>query len=202
MLVLGIDPGTATTGYGLVRQTADGGLEAVAYGAILTPAKTPMPDRLAKLYSELKDILSLHRPDSSAVEKLFFQKNVKTALSIGQGRGVVLLALAGKEGSSLGTAGFFVAACAVVGAAYGSNLALFPSITKDFYGMKNFGMNYGLVFTSWGVGGFVLALLAAKVYDRTQSFAFAMYTSAALLIAAAVMTFFVKPPVHKEAVDA
>ena len=94
MLVLGIDPGTATTGYGLVRQTADGGLEAVAYGAILTPAKTPMPDRLAKLYSELQDILSLHRPDSSAVEKLFFQKNVKTALSVGQGRGVVLLALA------------------------------------------------------------------------------------------------------------
>lgn len=94
MLVLGIDPGTATTGYGLVRQTADGGLEAVAYGAILTPAKTPMPDRLAKLYSELQDILSLHRPDSSAVEKLFFSKNVKTALSVGQGRGVVLLALA------------------------------------------------------------------------------------------------------------
>lgn len=94
MLVLGIDPGTATTGYGLVRQTEDGGLEAVAYGAILTPAKTPMPDRLAKLYSELQDILSLHRPDSSAVEKLFFSKNVKTALSVGQGRGVVLLALA------------------------------------------------------------------------------------------------------------
>ena len=115
---------------------------------------------------------------------------------------VVLLALAGREGSAMGTAGFFVAACAIVGAAYGSNLALFPSITKDFYGLKNFGMNYGLVFTAWGVGGFTLALLAAKVYDRTESFAFAMYCSAALLIAAAALTFFVKPPVKKESTSA
>ena len=94
MLVLGIDPGTATTGYGLVRQMDDGGLEAVDFGAILTPATMHMPDRLASLYQQLQEIILLHRPDSSAVEKLFFQKNVKTALSVGQARGVVLLALA------------------------------------------------------------------------------------------------------------
>jgi len=94
MLVLGIDPGTATTGYGLVRQAADGSLQAVDFGAILTPAEMPMPDRLASLYQQLQDILLLHQPDSSAVEKLFFQKNVKTALSVGQARGVVLLSLA------------------------------------------------------------------------------------------------------------
>ncbi|MBN2045408.1 MAG: crossover junction endodeoxyribonuclease RuvC [Anaerolineales bacterium] len=94
MLVLGIDPGTATTGYGLVRQLEDGSLQAVAHGAILTPANTPMPQRLDKLYTELQEILRLHRPESAAVEKLFFSKNVKTALSVGQGRGVVLLALA------------------------------------------------------------------------------------------------------------
>jgi len=94
MLVLGIDPGTATTGYGLVRQAEDGSLEAVEFGAILTPAEMPMPDRLASLYEQVQAIILLHRPDSSAVEKLFFQKNVKTALSVGQGRGVVLLALA------------------------------------------------------------------------------------------------------------
>jgi crossover junction endodeoxyribonuclease RuvC len=94
MLVLGIDPGTATTGYGLVRQTDDGGLQAVDFGAILTPASMPMPDRLASLYEQLQAIIHLHRPESSAVELLFFQKNVKTALSVGQGRGVVLLALA------------------------------------------------------------------------------------------------------------
>ena len=64
----------------------------------------------------------------------------------------------------------------------------------DFYGAKNFGVNYGLVFTSWGIGGFALALLAAKVYDKQQSFAFAMYTSAVLLLLAAILTFVVKAP--------
>lgn len=94
MLVLGIDPGTATTGYGLVRQAEDGSLTAVDFGAFLTPADMPMPDRLASLYQQIQKIIHLHRPDSSAVEMLFFQKNVKTAISVGQGRGVVLLALA------------------------------------------------------------------------------------------------------------
>ena len=94
MLVLGIDPGTATTGFGLVRQAKDGSLEAQGYGVILTPANMPMPNRLIQLYEQLQEIILLHRPDSSAVEKLFFQRNVKTALSVGQGRGVVLLALA------------------------------------------------------------------------------------------------------------
>ena len=94
MLVLGIDPGTATTGYGLVRQTEDGSLLQVDHGVILTPAKMPMPERLVLLYDKLQEIILLHRPDSSAVEELFFSRNVKTAISVGQGRGVVLLALA------------------------------------------------------------------------------------------------------------
>jgi crossover junction endodeoxyribonuclease RuvC len=94
MLVLGIDPGTATTGYGLVRQVEDGSLLEVDHGVILTPAKMAMPERLVVLYDKLQEIILLHRPDSSAVEELFFQRNVKTAISVGQGRGVVLLALA------------------------------------------------------------------------------------------------------------
>ncbi|MBE9524082.1 MAG: crossover junction endodeoxyribonuclease RuvC [Chloroflexi bacterium] len=94
MLVLGIDPGTAITGYGLVREDGSGSISAVAYGVITTAAKMPMPQRLLKLYKELNDIILLHSPDSSAVEKLFFQRNVRTAISVGQGRGVVLLALA------------------------------------------------------------------------------------------------------------
>ncbi len=93
-VVLGIDPGTGRTGYGLVRQQRDGSLEAVAYGVIATPAKTPMPQRLLLLYRELTDLLLLHRPDGAAVEKLFFSRNVTTAISVGQARGVVLLALA------------------------------------------------------------------------------------------------------------
>ena len=107
---------------------------------------------------------------------------------------IMLLALAGREGSSLSCPAFLIAASALVGANYGANLALFPAITKDFYGLKNFGVNYGLVFTAWGIGGFVLALLAARVYDKVQNFNFAFYCSAGLLIAAAIMTFIVKPP--------
>ena len=94
MLVIGIDPGTATTGYGLVRENQDGSLSVVDYGAILTPADLPMPLRLLELYNKIKEILFLHHPESGAVEKLFFQRNVTTAISVGQGRGVALLALA------------------------------------------------------------------------------------------------------------
>jgi crossover junction endodeoxyribonuclease RuvC len=93
-LALGIDPGTATTGYGLVRLTEGGQLEAVTFGVILTPPHTPAPQRLMMLYGDLKELLSLHRPDSCAVERLFFQRNVSTAMAVGQARGVVLLAMA------------------------------------------------------------------------------------------------------------
>ena len=94
MLVLGVDPGTATTGYGLVTETSEGGLKAVDYGAIITPANLSMPERLLILYQRLNAIILLHQPDTGAVEKLFFQRNVSTAISVGQARGVVLLALA------------------------------------------------------------------------------------------------------------
>lgn len=93
-LALGIDPGTATTGYGLVRLTPEGLLEAVAYGVIITPPHTPPQQRLLTLFTDLKDLLALHRPDTCAVEKLFFQRNVSTAMAVGQARGVVLLAIA------------------------------------------------------------------------------------------------------------
>jgi len=95
MLVIGIDPGTATTGYGLVREReSDSALECVAYGVVTTPAGVPLPKRLQSIHRELKNVITLHRPDSGAVEKLFFQKNVATAMSVGQGRGVAMLALA------------------------------------------------------------------------------------------------------------
>jgi OFA family oxalate/formate antiporter-like MFS transporter len=86
----------------------------------------------------------------------------------------------------------------LTGANYGANLALFPSITKDYYGLKNFGVNYGLVFTAWGLGGFMLALLAGRVYDQTQAFTFAYYCSAGLLVMAALVTFLVRQPQRAE----
>jgi crossover junction endodeoxyribonuclease RuvC len=92
-LALGIDPGTATTGYGLVRLEPEGGLTAVAFGVFTTPKDSTTPARLEMLYKQLNDLLALHPPDTAAVEKLFFQRNVSTAIAVGQARGVVLLSL-------------------------------------------------------------------------------------------------------------
>lgn len=83
---------------------------------------------------------------------------------------------------------------ALLGANYGANLALFPSLTKDLYGIKYFGVNYGLVFTAWGIGGFGLSQLAGYVYDTTKSFSFAYNASAVLLVLAAAGTFLIKSP--------
>ena len=92
-LALGIDPGTATTGYGLVRLTPDGSLLAVQHGVISTPKDATPSERLEMLYRQLQAVLKQHKPDTAAVEKLFFSRNVTTALAVGQARGVVLLAL-------------------------------------------------------------------------------------------------------------
>lgn len=93
-LVLGIDPGTAATGFGLVRSEEDDRLVAIAFGVLQTPANEALPQRLLLLYQQLNQLLLLHRPQAVAVEKLFFQRNVSTAIAVGQARGVVLLAAA------------------------------------------------------------------------------------------------------------
>lgn len=93
-LALGIDPGTATTGYGLVRLELDGSLRAVNYGVITTPKNIPDPERLVLLYDQMRELLHDFKPDTVAVEKLFFQRNVTTAITVGQARGVMLLSLA------------------------------------------------------------------------------------------------------------
>jgi len=94
MLVIGVDPGTAITGYGLVRDDEHGKLVAVDFGVITTSSNLPMPERLLQLYQRLRELLSRYHPESGAVEKLFLQRNVRTAISVGQGRGIALLALA------------------------------------------------------------------------------------------------------------
>ncbi len=97
MLSLGIDPGTAIVGFGLVKEHNDGTLEAVHYGVITTPAHTPMAERLVTIYDALTDLVQLYQPDRCAVEELLFGKNVTTAVTVSQGRGVILLALAKAE---------------------------------------------------------------------------------------------------------
>ncbi|MCW5876426.1 MAG: crossover junction endodeoxyribonuclease RuvC [Anaerolineales bacterium] len=93
MLAIGIDPGTAITGYGLVRRSDDGELHALDWGVILTPADMPGSQRLEVIFQSLSELLANHQPQTAAVESLFFQRNVRTAMSVGQARGVVLLAL-------------------------------------------------------------------------------------------------------------
>ena len=93
MIVLGIDPGTARTGYGLVER--DGSrLEALDYGCLETPATMALPQRLLLIEQGLSALLETHRPDLVAVERLYFNKNVQTAFAVGQARGVVLMVAA------------------------------------------------------------------------------------------------------------
>jgi crossover junction endodeoxyribonuclease RuvC len=91
MIILGIDPGTATTGYGVIEEKS-GKLMLIDYGVILTEPKMTLEQRLEKLYDELGDIIDEYNPDEIAIEQLFFGTNVKTAMAVGQARGVILLA--------------------------------------------------------------------------------------------------------------
>lgn len=91
---MGIDPGTALTGYGFIEQTSTGALRAIDYGVISTDAREKMECRLLQLHEALTKKILLHHPQCGAVEKLFFRRNVTTAISVGQARGVILLSFA------------------------------------------------------------------------------------------------------------
>ncbi|MBI2845966.1 MAG: crossover junction endodeoxyribonuclease RuvC [Chloroflexi bacterium] len=92
-LVLGVDPGTAATGYGLVRKNGDS-LALVDHGVISTASHTPLPERLHSIYKEITGIIARHHPQEVVVERLYFSSNVQSAMAVGQARGVVLLAAA------------------------------------------------------------------------------------------------------------
>jgi crossover junction endodeoxyribonuclease RuvC len=94
MITIGIDPGLGTTGYGIVQLTADNSYAPVAYGVLLTPVKQPLSLRLQVLYTSLTELLRQYQPDYAAVERLFFARNITTAITVGQARGVAMLALA------------------------------------------------------------------------------------------------------------
>ncbi len=93
MIVLGVDPGTAALGYGIVERTG-GRLRAIDFGVLETNPDMPLPERLLAVHRGLADLIALHRPDVMAVERLFFSRNAQTAIGVGQARGVVLLAAA------------------------------------------------------------------------------------------------------------
>lgn len=91
MLILGIDPGIAILGFGIVKFEANK-YTVVDYGAITTEAGVPMSERLTGIYDGLIDIIERYKPDAFAIEELFFNKNIKTALTVGHARGVAVLA--------------------------------------------------------------------------------------------------------------
>ena len=103
MIIFGIDPGTATTGYGVIRshketkRQRDKGLELITYGCIVTPKEQDMPLRLYSIQKELGKLLRQHKPDCVVVEQLFFGVNSRTAMTVGQARGVVLSTAAGQR---------------------------------------------------------------------------------------------------------
>jgi crossover junction endodeoxyribonuclease RuvC len=93
VIVLGIDPGTASVGYGLVERTGQR-LRAIDYGAITTSPDLPLAQRLVAIHALVSDLIELHKPALAGVERVFHSRNAQTALAVGHGRGVVLLAAA------------------------------------------------------------------------------------------------------------
>ena len=91
MRILGIDPGIAIVGYGVVDKEGNR-YKTIAYDAITTKAHTPLEDRLAKVYMGINEIIQEYKPDAMSIEELFFNNNAKTALTVGQARGVIILA--------------------------------------------------------------------------------------------------------------
>ncbi len=92
MIILGIDPGTATTGYGLIEKNKE--LKLIDYGCIKTAANLATAERLKELHDRLNDLIKKYKPDIMAVEDIFFFKNLKTAIKVSQARGVILLTAA------------------------------------------------------------------------------------------------------------
>jgi crossover junction endodeoxyribonuclease RuvC len=91
MKILGLDPGTATCGWGIIEKE-NNSLFLFKSGCILTRQNFPLPDRLLKIYKELLKIIKKHNPDVAACEEIFFFKNLKTAITVSHARGIILLA--------------------------------------------------------------------------------------------------------------
>jgi crossover junction endodeoxyribonuclease RuvC len=97
VIVLGVDPGAATTGYGVVARAGDGAVSLIECGVVRTDAQTPLPDRLRQIYDGLGEVLARHHVDAMAVEGVFYAKNARTSIILGHARGAILLAATLRE---------------------------------------------------------------------------------------------------------
>lgn len=91
MIIMGVDPGTAITGYGVIEQLGNR-FRLLEYGAVRSTTNSAVPERLQSIFDGINQIIDMHKPDHLAIEELFFNKNTKTALAVGQARGVIILA--------------------------------------------------------------------------------------------------------------
>ena len=90
MIILGIDPGLATMGYG-VRNSLKGNYSVIDYGVVTTPKERTLPERLQQLEDGVKELIETYRPDNVSIEELFFSKNITTGIPVAEARGVILL---------------------------------------------------------------------------------------------------------------
>lgn len=97
MIILGVDPGTAVTGYGVVSRAGDGAVSLQECGVIRTAPRAPLPERLRDIYQGIVEVLERHRPSTVAVEGVFYGKNARTAVVLGHARGAILVAAALQE---------------------------------------------------------------------------------------------------------
>lgn len=97
MIILGIDPGTARVGWGVIQTSPGHVVSATAFGCITTAAKMDLSDRLVAIHSSITKLIKQYHPDAVAVEDLFFSTNVKTAMSVSQARGVIILSAAQQQ---------------------------------------------------------------------------------------------------------
>jgi nitrate/nitrite transporter NarK len=106
---------------------------------------------------------------------------------------VLMLVAVPVTGTENGPRVVILAVATFIGFNYGANLSLFPSCTKDLWGLRNFGMNYGVLFTAWGVGGFALSRLQQMLFASSKDFKSSFLTAAVLLFAGAALTLALKP---------
>lgn len=105
---------------------------------------------------------------------------------------LVMFATVPVVGSQTASAFLVVFLATLIGFNYGANLALFPSFAKDFWGIKNFGVNYGVLFTAWGVGGFIMSRISQTLQASTNTFSTSLQAAGALLLVGTAMTFMIK----------
>jgi MFS transporter, OFA family, oxalate/formate antiporter len=176
---------------------AGAGLMIIGNLASIVGTQAMLPAVAAVAVTALAIGNGLGRVASGMLSDRFGRRIVLSVAFVFQGALILVLASV-VEGSALATTAVMLILAALIGANYGANLAVFPAITRDYFGIKNFGSNYGLVYTAFGLGGFMISLGAGVINDATGTFSYAYYMAAALLVVAVGLMAIARPPRRRE----